>query len=495
MDSKPKEELAGEIFFLMEKRRTCGIQVILKKAGPVHFFDVPAGLLKEEGDILAQLAVLQSEGPGTGARKKEQALRSKLATVRDSLATSSQRYALLRKGAIMPLAELRRDLLRQGEMILDFNLFRDRLVVGFITTDKAVYRQVAANRSEIDKGVFNLQQKLREFTFSGRSTFMGHAWKEPCRRLYRSLLGKLPPVPDDASLIFVVPDRSLWYLPFSVLLDAEDRPFGGDRLLSVIPSASMLRMIRSAALKDGGASGSSGLAIFESLPLATDEAQGTDQPPTSSRKKKSDKTSEGERIEQIILSTAVYPRPSEIVLKLQKVFAKADVWIGPAATINHLLENKDRVADITLMAVPFFMTDAVTAERQPCLFFSPDKKGTRRFGAVRLFEAPFGTRLAAFPNSWFDVPDKEAPLAEGPVLLSTALMYAGTSMALVNYSNPDWGNEDPFLLGVLEKAARGATPGQALSEYGRKMPAGLESSFSGKPPAWAGWMLLGDPAQ
>jgi len=494
VDSEPKEELAGEIFHLMEKRRTWNTQVILKKAGSASFFDVPAALLKEEAQILTELGALKSEALLAGTRQKEETLRTRLAKIRDSLGTSSPRYALFRRGTPIPLSELRKDMLRQGEMILDFNLFRDRLLVGFISSDKAIYRQVAAHRSEIDKGVFNLQEKLREFTFSGRSTFMGHAWKEPCRRVYRSLLGKLPPLPDDISLIFVVPDRSMWYLPLSILLDPEDRPFGGDRLVSVIPSASMLRFARSNLKKVGDTRSSSGLAVFESLPLASDDSSGADPSQGRSRKKKSEKMSEGERIEQIILSTSVYPRPSEAVLRLQKVFRKADVSIGPAATIDHLLQSRDRAGDVTLMAVPFYMTDTVGVDRQPCLYFSPDKKGTRRFNIGRLFEVPLESKLVAMPNSWFDVPDSETPIAEGPVLLSTALLYTGTPMALVNYSNPDWGSEDAFLLGVMEKIARGDAPGKVLSEYGRKMPAGLDSSFSGKPPAWSGWILLGDPA-
>ena len=43
-------------------------------------------------------------------------------------------------------------------------------------------------------------------------------------------------IASDKSTVFVIPDRSLWYLPLSAMLDAEDLPFGRDRLVSVIPS-------------------------------------------------------------------------------------------------------------------------------------------------------------------------------------------------------------------------------------------------------------------
>lgn len=490
---EPSEDQAAKIFHLMEKRRICRRNLTLKKAVVLNFFDVPASLLKEEADILKKLSELGGDAVSSSSRQAEETLKAKLGEVRKSLQKSSPRYALLRKGVPMPLADLRKDLLGKDEMILDFNMFSDRTVVGVITNEKAIYHQVPANRSEIDKTVFLLQDKLREFSSGGQSTFMGHAWKEPCRRIYRSLLGKLPPLPADKTTVFVIPDRSIWYLPFSAMLDSEDRPFGRDKLVSAIPSADMLRFVRSSKSEKEKSSVPGTLLVFESIPWIPEEEMRETASAESQRKKGAEKLSDGERIERLILTNPVYPKPSEFVVLLQKMFKKFDVLAAQAATAERLTGYKDGGKNVALLAVPLAVTDTVEADRQPCFFFSPDKKGQRTFYASALFSTPIASGLLVMPVSWFEVQDKETPIGEGPLLLSTAMLYAGIRAGMVNYSDANWGAEEPFLLTILKKLSQQAPVDQALREYTKDMPAALDSSFSGKPPAWAGWILMGDP--
>ncbi len=79
----------------------------------------------------------------------------------------------------------------------------------------------------------------------------------------------------------------------------------------------------------------------------------------------------------------------------------------------------------------------------------------------------------------------------GPVYQAGTL--SGNPLAMVNYSGPDWGNQDQFLETVFAKIAKGMPPGIALADYSRTLPSGFDPSFSGKPPAWSGWIFLGDP--
>ncbi|MBI4964860.1 MAG: CHAT domain-containing protein [Desulfomonile tiedjei] len=493
MHLEPAEDQSARIFHLMEKRRICRRNLALKKAVVLNFFDVPATLLKEEAILLKKLAELREDPLSAANRNAEEALKTKLGEVRKSLHKSSPRYAMFRKGVPMPLGDLRRDLLGKDEMILDFNMFSDRTVVGIITNEKAIYHQVPANRPEIDRTVFNLQDKLREFTSGAQSTFMGHAWKEPCRRIYRALLGKLPPLPTDKPTVFVIPDRSLWYLPFSVMLDSEDRPFGRDRLVSTIPSADMLQFVRSWNSEQGKPNSPGTLLVYESIPWIPEEEMRETASPQAPSKKKREKLSESERIERLILTNPVYPKPSEIVVRIQKMFKKFDVQAAQAATADRLMENRDAREDVALLAVPLAMTDSVEADRQPCFFFSPDKQGRRTLCANALFSTPIRSKLLIMPVSWFDVQDKDTPVGEGPLLLGTAMIYAGVRAGMVNYSDANWGSEEPFLLAVMKKLSEQVPVDKALAEYAKDMPAGLDSSFSGRPPAWAGWILTGDP--
>jgi hypothetical protein len=215
-------------------------------------------------------------------------------------------------------------------------------------------------------------------------------------------------------------------------------------------------------------------------------------PRKSKGQKKVENLSEGERIQRLILASPVYPKPSNILIKLQKLFKKFEVWVGATATSDRLVERKGAPPEVTLLAVPAAITDRVEEETQPALFFSADKGGSRTVYARDFFRMPLKSQLAVLPTAWFDLGDRETVLAEGPVLLLTSLIYAGVPTALINYARPDWGEDDPFLTAVLKGTAEGTPPRRALAEYSRQMPAGLDTSFAGKPPSWAGWILMGD---
>ena len=441
MHLEPQEELAGGIFHVIERRRICRRNLTLKKAGHLQFFDAAKSLVKDESDVLLRILQLKNEGPTHANRQAEAALKSSLSDIRKTLQKSSPRYAALRRGIPLSLADLRKDLLRKNEMILDFSLFSDRIVIGVITSERAIYHQVPSNRVEIDKGVFYLQEKLKEFNLGNRSTFMGHAWKEAGRRIYRTLLGKIPSLPSDKNLVFVIPDRSLWYLPFSVMLDAEDRPFGMERIVSLIPSADMLKFVRASASKTKNASFNGELLLFESIPWIAEEDM--KEPPAGghgARKKVVQKMTEEARIEQLILTNPVYPKPSEIVINIQKMFSKFDVCVGATATMDRFREYKERGDDVAVVAVPVAMTDGVSPDRQPCLFFSPDKKGRRQMEIRDLFSRPLGSKLVIIPVSWIDVPDKESALGEGPLLFNIALIYSGVRMGMLNYCRSQLGD-------------------------------------------------------
>jgi hypothetical protein len=488
---EPREDQAAPIFHLLEKRRICLRNLTLKSSGVVSFFDVPVTLAEQEAKILRSLLEVRSKPPSSQTRQEEASLKSKLGEVRKALRESSARYALLRGGSPVSLEEVRHAILGKHELILDFTVLADRLVIGVISTEKAIYYQVPVNRADIDRAVFSLQDKLKEYTYGGRSTFMGHAWKEPCRRLYRTLFGKLPPLPKEKTTVFVIPDRSLWYLPMSVLLDPEDRPFGYDRLVSFIGSADMLKLARSTEQTFKDTQFNTDLLLFESIPWIAEEqirkrevqAKQVKQPP------------ESEKIEQLILANPVYPKPTEIVPTIQRGFKKFEAWVGPTATVDRLLEPRDRVQNVTVLAVPLSVPDAVQPDRQPCFFFSPDKRGRRQLDAARLFADPIRSRFAIMPIAWLDAQEREAVIGEGPLLLHTALIYSGIQMGLINYSDPNWGAQDPFLIETFKKAAEHATLAEALMSYSRELPAGLDASFSGKPPTWTGWIFMGDPGR
>ncbi|MGC8907208.1 MAG: CHAT domain-containing protein [Desulfomonilaceae bacterium] len=488
------EEASSKIFHIMEKRRLVQRIMVLKKLPRLDFFDVPGRLMDQEGRVLQALLETRLAAPSQENTQREDSLKSQLAEVRQAIQKASERYTLLRAGLPISLAELRNDLLGPKEALLDINMLPDRVLVGVLTKEHARYYQFAGTRTDIDKVVFQLQDKLREFSQGERTTFMGHAWKEPCRRLYRSLIGPLPSLPQDKTTIFVIPDRSLWYLPFSALLDAEDRPLGQGRVISLIPSGDILKLLRiTPGKKATKTKAEPSLLLFESIPwIPEEEVQERKTGSQKVDKSRDVNLSEEERLERLILTNPVYPKPSDIVITVQKLFPKFEVWVGPTATLDHFLHRGEGREDVTLLALPLSVWDKVSAERQPMCFFSPDKRGQRTLPVQQLFAHSMPSRLMVFPVAWFNVPERDTPSGEGPLLLNLALFYAGVKLSFCNYSDPNWGSDEPFLIHFLKKVAGHAPIGETLAQFPREMPAGLDSSFTGKPPSWTGWILAGD---
>ncbi len=488
------EEASNKIFHIMEKRRLVQRIMVLKKLPKLDFVDVPARLMDQEEGLLRALLEARLASPSQENAQREESLKSQLKEVRQAIQKASERYTLFRAGLPISLSELRKDILEQKEGLLDINMLPDRMLVGVITKEHARYYQFPGTRTDIDKVVFQLQDKLREFSQGERTTFMGHAWKEPCRRLYRSLIGPLPALPQDKTTLFVIPDRSLWYLPFSALLDPEDRPFGQDRVVSLIPSGDILKLLRVArGNKATKTKAQPSLLLFESIPwIPEEEVQERKTGSQKVDKGRDLKLSEEERLERLILTNPVYPKPSDIVIAVQKLFAKFEVWVGPTATLDHFLERGEGREDVTLLALPLSVWDKVSAERQPMCFFSPDKRGQRTLPVQQLFAHSMASRLMVFPVAWFNVLERDNPTGEGPLLLNLALFYSGVKLSFCNYSDPNWGSDEPFLIHFLKKVAGRGPIGEILTQFPREMPSGLDSSFTGKPPSWTGWILAGD---
>ncbi len=466
----PGPDVAPAVFEILERRRAFRLWVVLKQCGPVRFHEAAAGLLDEETRLLDEITGQGGSAVGAAPSGVQSRVRTRLAKVREALLKNSPKFATLRGGPAVPLEVLRKEVLTQDEVMVDFNLFRDRMVVGVFSREEAGFYQFEVNRSDIDKGIMLLQSRLREFTAGEKSTFMGHAWKEPCRRVYRLLLSRLTRLPLDKRKILVIPDGSLWYLPFSLLLDAEDRPLGTERLVSLLPSAAILKSLRSSSPPRESARKPE-LLMFESVP------------------RPGDRESEGTRGRE----DRIHPKATQSAVRIQKLFDNSEVWVGPAATVDRFRQAGARWRDVTLLALPVEVTDEVLGAMQPCFFFSPPKRGPRRLLVSELFQTRLDSGLTILPGAWVEFKDKETPSAEGPLLLSVALFYSGTRFAMVNYAQVDWGEPAPFLMTVLKKAAERASITEALAEYPKTMPAGVDSSFSGRPPDWAGWVFMGDP--
>ncbi len=488
LDTKP--ESTSLIFDIMESRRHCRRNLIFKKAGIIPFYDVPANLLNEEFELQGKLfeSIFEPHQKTNGDVQKNP--RDSLLAVRESLLKSSKRYSAFIRPEKTSLSVFQKELSAK-EIVLDYTLLPDRIIVGIISAENAGYYQIPANRTEIDRSVLHLQEKLRDLSVGGEASFMGHAWKEPCRRIYRFLFSKVPVISPEKSVVHVIPDRSLWYLPFPALLDSEDKPFGRDRLVNLIGSIEMLRFGRKFSGSSLGSGSTGDMLVLESVPWIAEE----DLKETSEHKKAAHEFHESEIIERLILTNPVYPKASEFVSALQKSIKKPSIFVGPAATSDRILEYKDQIGDVGLIALPLSMTDLVTPDRQPALYFSQDKKGARKADIKELAGVTLKTPVLIFPTAWMEMRDVESIAGEGPLLLQCVLIYSGTQSVLINYAEPNWGGEETFLSGILKRIMDKTGVLAAISGSPKEIPAVIDPALSGRPPSWVGWILMGDPSR
>ena len=118
-------------------------------------------------------------------------MRPRLAEVRKALQKSSPRSLLLRGGYGLTLDALRNEVISRDEVVVDFNLFPDRMVVGVISKEDARYFQFDANPRRLTKGFCCCRAGFANSPAGTSPPSWGMPGKKVCRRLHRILLGRL----------------------------------------------------------------------------------------------------------------------------------------------------------------------------------------------------------------------------------------------------------------------------------------------------------------
>ena len=137
----PDPAAASAVFEILERRRAFRLRTVLKQCGPLHFYDQPAAILDEETKLLEQLTKQEEASASRTPTAQESRMRTRLAEVKKALHKSSARSPLLRGGNGLTLDAFRSEGPSKDEVVVDFNLFPDRMVVGVISKEDARYLQ------------------------------------------------------------------------------------------------------------------------------------------------------------------------------------------------------------------------------------------------------------------------------------------------------------------------------------------------------------------
>jgi len=218
-----------------------------------------------ESEILDGFARLQerlgSAGPDSAAIIEAEiaSLESRLDVLEAELRQADPRYAELRYPRPCTLAEAQGEVLRPGELLLEYQLGREDSHLFAVTRDGFRMIDLPA-RSEIERRVRDLLPMLRDYNVAGAEAAY---YRPPARELARLLLAPVAEELAGAERLLIVPDGALHYIPFEALPVRDD---GGARFASLpflvlekevayAPSVSSLQRLRaaeaSASVADG----------------------------------------------------------------------------------------------------------------------------------------------------------------------------------------------------------------------------------------------------
>jgi CHAT domain-containing protein len=137
------------------------------------------------------------------------------------------------------------ELLRPGEVLLEYFLAADRLAIFLLTRDQIRHFELPVGEKEIRGKVTLLRDRLRP-------GLDNDDWLGPAESLWELLIRPVEEsgLLDDATLLYLVPQGVLHYLPFAALVqpaDPERKFFVQQYLFAYLPSASTLRFSREKA--------------------------------------------------------------------------------------------------------------------------------------------------------------------------------------------------------------------------------------------------------
>jgi len=193
----------------------------------------------------------------TTARAECAGIEDELLLLEAQIRQDDPRYAAVLYPEPLALDDLGRDLLRPGELFLEYALGDS---ASFLWAARGGETRFVAlpPRREIEAQVRDLLPLLTDYNLTGGDP----SWlAPPARRLHRTLLGPVADMLADAEELVVSPDGVLHYLPFGALLTSDrtgptcaDLPWlVRTQVVTVTPSASVLAMVRARPSVPGGA--------------------------------------------------------------------------------------------------------------------------------------------------------------------------------------------------------------------------------------------------
>lgn len=229
-----------------ERGRARSMLDMLSEAGPAIRQGVDPALVEREHALAATLnakgARLLTRPNDADLRKEVDALEGEYQDVRAAIRRSSPRYAALEQPRPLTVPEIQRDLLREGEVLLEYSLGDRRSYLWAVRRD-GVAAWPLPPRAQIETAVAKVRELLAAHAAKAREA--DRALPAAAAELSRMVLG---PAADSlgASRLGIVPDGALQNVPFPMLPDpaANGAPLIAGHEVVLLPSISAVAILR-----------------------------------------------------------------------------------------------------------------------------------------------------------------------------------------------------------------------------------------------------------
>ncbi len=250
-----------------EARARAFLDLMTEAEYDLQISSVP-GYRELESNILTNIIDLETRLAGYGASADSDAntntitsddsvgsLKAQLAAAEDELQllearlrSTDPRYAEVLYPAPLSSAEVRKNVLQPGELMLEYSLGEESSFLWVLSSDNVTMVTLPGSE-KVEKEVRQLLPLLRDYNLTGVEA----AWYvEPARQVYKMLLEPVAAEIAQSERLIIAADGILHYLPFEALLSRDtssnsysDLPWlVQEKVITYTPSASVLAQVR-----------------------------------------------------------------------------------------------------------------------------------------------------------------------------------------------------------------------------------------------------------
>jgi CHAT domain-containing protein/tetratricopeptide (TPR) repeat protein len=470
----PTRGLAAHAFEVSERARARTMIDLIAESRSNIREGVDAALLAREQSLRAALSVRRAESD-----ERVQSLLVEYRAVQNDIRARSPRYASLVQPQAATLDVVRREILDEDTVLLEYLLGEERSYVWVVSPSAVVTRELP-RRADIEK--------LARSAYDTLSQPQAAAPNDALRALARAIVD---PVAGDIGTkrLAVVTEGALQYIPFAALPDGSGRPIIESREVVTLPSISTLQVLR-AEMRNREPAPRSVLVVGDPVfdqndPRVRHNAGERRSVPTVAALTRSANESGAGSLDRLMFTR----READGIASLARD--------GGARKLVDFEASLDRIQgdELTNYRIVHFATHGLLNNRHPELsglvFSLVDDRGRPRNGFLPAYEV-YNLRLNAdlVVLSACQTALGEEIRGEGLVGLTRAFMYAGTPRVVASL----WRVPDSATAALMQRFYQAllvdrASPAEALRAAQQAIRA--ERRWAA-PYYWAGFTLVGE---